>query len=573
MAPDLIFYDGLVMDGGISGGSAAGNPVPSAVAVTGDRILAVGGDELVDLADRDTRMINLDGRTLLPGINDGHLHVGGFAAGRPPASLDVSTKAVSSIAEIVALVAERAASTPPGTWIRGRGWSAAHLTDLTSAEPSAAMLDVVSPHHPVLLTDFSGHGVWANSRAMEVAGITRETVVPTGGHMRVDGHGEPTGVFVESAQNLITEHIPLLTDDELEAAVRAALAEFHRQGITSITDAALNPTPGAEDGLGGARVFELLRRICGPTDVRIRTNVLVTFSPIGSSLLDPTVDGLAKWRDDPSLFVGPDPAWFSVRGLKVFADGVPPNCTSWMHQKYPDGSHGCLTIGGDTDDDRVEELEQIIRAGHLAGLQVGVHATGDRATEAVIDGLVAAQSESTGSAGQRSDPRHYLIHGPLASPEDLGRAARAGIGLNVQPTLKATSAQAIEALFGRELSEYQWPLRTIIDSGCVMAASSDAPVTTPNWRAGVGTAMLREAPDGEVYGADQRIAVAEAVRAYTAAGAWQDAAESWKGTIAEGMVADLCVVDGRLTSDDPHSFADMDVSTTVVGGTIVYETV
>ncbi len=558
--PDLILHNGLVITGG-AGDESTARPGREALAVAGDRIVAVGGSELLDLAGTKTTVLDLDGRTLLPGINDGHLHVGGYASSRPPASLDVSPQAVGSIADIAAAIAERVAETPPGTWIRGWGWIGASLADLSAAQPTAASIDPVSPRHPVVLTDFSGHTVWTNSMAMELAGVDRDSVVPVGGVMLRFGDGEPTGVFQESAQRLITDVVPPLSDVELEAAVRAALGEFHRQGITSITDAALNPLPGRIDALGGARVFDLLKNLCGPHDVAIRTNVLLNFSPLGSSLLADTEAGLARWEPEPS-----DRSWFAVRGLKIFADGVPPNCTAWMSHAYPDGSHGCLTVGGDTDADRLEELGRLISTCHRTGLQVGIHVTGDRATEAVVDGLMAAME-----ATPRPDPRHYLIHGPFVSEAALARAGRAGIGINVQPTLKSASAHAIEGLFGRELSDYQWPLRSIMNSGCVMASSSDAPVTSPNWRTGVASAVLREsAQNGEVYGADQRLLVDEVLRSYTAGGAWQDGAEGWKGTLAAGKVADLCVVDGRLSTDDPSSFSAMDVSLTMVGGTVVH---
>lgn len=561
-APDLIFHNGEVMPAS----DIDVLPVDRCVvAVIDGRISAIGGADVLDLADAETRVIDLDGRTLLPGVNDGHLHVGGFAIGRPPTALDLLPSAVSTIREIAALVAERAASTPPGTWIRGRGWHAAHLRDLDGAEPTAAMLDAVAPEHPVVLTDFSGHTIWVNSAVLRAAGLdtpdaAAHAVVPVGGVARRDGTGRFTGLFQESAQGLISPYVPALTDEELEAAVRSALAEFHREGITSITDAALNPLEGSADLLGGARVFDLLHRTCHADDIAMRVNVLVTFSPIGSSLLAPTVAGLSEFEAPAS-----SPEWFQIRGLKIFADGVPPNCTSWMHATYPTGGHGCLTVGGETDDDRVEELHAIIAAGHDAGLQVGVHVTGDRACDAVVDGLVSAIDR-----WPRTDPRHYLIHGPLATPEALARAAGAGIGVNVQPALKSTSALAIESMFGRELADYQWPLRTIAESGCVMASSSDAPVTTPDWRQGVATAMSREAPDGEVYGAEQRVTAAEAVRSYTAGGAWQDDAEAWKGSIIEGKVADLCVVDCRLSTDDPKTISAAPVSMTVVGGAVVH---
>jgi len=198
-------------------------------------------------------------------------------------------------------------------------------------------------------------------------------------------------------------------------------------------------------------------------------------------------------------------------------------------------------------------------------MQVGVHATGDLTVEAVLDGFEGALASNA-----RPDTRHYIIHGPLAPPRMLEKAGRLGIGFNVQPSLKSTSARAIEALFGRELSDWQWPLRSMLDSGSVLAASSDAPICEPNWRHGVAGAVLRETADGEVFGAGQRIKVGEAVNAYTAAGAWQDDADTWKGNIAPGMVADLCVVDARLSSDDPRTFANTEVSLTMVDGLVVH---
>jgi len=555
--PDVMFRNALVL------GTAPGQQAPvSAVAITGNQISAIGADDLVDLAGRSTEVIDLEGRTLVPGINDGHIHIGGYAQTRPPASLDVSPAACPTVRAVAEMVAQRVATTAPGEWIRGRGWVGAALADLPGTEPWAGLLDEAAPHTPVVLTDFSGHAVWANTAAMKAAGVSNDSAVPAGGLARKHASGTFTGLFVDAAQNMITAHVPRLTDDELETAVRAGLAALHAQGITSITDAALNPLGGAEDSLGGSRVFGLLHRLCNRHDVPMRTNVLLTFSALGSTMLDDTLAGFDEYEP-----VDADPAWFAVRGLKIFADGVPPSCTAWVSSPYPDGSHGCLTVGGDraTDADRIEELEQIIRAGHERGMQIGVHATGDLTAEAVVDGFDAALA-----ATPRADPRHYIIHGPLATPELLRRAGELGLGFNVQPSLKSTSARAIEGLFGRELSEWQWPLRSIIDSGSVMASSSDAPVCEPNWRHGVAGALLRETSDGEVYGASQRIRIDEAVHSYTAAGAWQDNADTWKGTIGEGMVADLCVVDARLSTDDPRTFAETTVPLTMVDGVIVH---
>lgn len=554
-AADVIFHNGDIK------GYARHPGPPTAVAVSGNKVASVGTDEVLELAGSETRVVDLDGRTLVPGINDGHLHIGGFAQTRPPLSLDVSPSACPTVRSVAASVAERVATAEVGEWIRGRGWVGASLSDLPGTEPWAALLDDAAPHHPVALTDFSGHAIWVNSAAMQAARIDAEASVPAAGLARRDSDGNFSGLFVDAAQAMITFHVPPLSDSQLEVAVRSGLSALHREGITSITDAALNPLPGEEDLLGGARVYELLRRVCGRHDVPMRTNVLVTFSALGSTMLDSTVAGLNAWQPPES-----DKSWFNVRGLKVFADGVPPSCTAWVSSPYPDGSHGCLTVGGGTDADRAEELAQIIHLGHERGLQVGVHATGDLTVDAVLGGFAAALD-----ALPVLDRRHYIIHGPLATASMLEEAGSLGIGFNVQPSLKSTSARAIEGLFGREISEWQWPLRSMIDNGCIVAASSDAPVCEPNWRHGIAGAVLRETADGEVYGSGQRIAVDEALAAYTAAGAWQDGAEEWKGTLSEGKVADLCVVDARLSSDDPRTFADTEVSLTMVDGLVVHD--
>ena len=262
--PDTIFHNADVL------GHGQGERPISAVAVRGGHIVAVGGDELLDGATTETTVVDLDGRTITPGVNDGHIHIGGYSQTRPPLSLDVTPATCPTVRSVAAAVAMRASELTPGDWIRGRGWVGASLTDLPGDEPWAGLLDEAAPHNPVILTDFSGHAIWVNTAAMRGAQLNRDTQVPLGGLARRDADGEFTGLFVDAAQSLISSHVPTPDDDELEAAVRAGLAALHAQGITSITDAALNPFPGAEDLLGGARVYELLRRLCNRGDVAIR---------------------------------------------------------------------------------------------------------------------------------------------------------------------------------------------------------------------------------------------------------------------------------------------------------------
>jgi predicted amidohydrolase YtcJ len=274
-------------------------------------------------------------------------------------------------------------------------------------------------------------------------------------------------------------------------------------------------------------------------------------------------------RELEGMRVGPcaDPRRFAVLGVKVFADGIPLNKTSWMHEPYVSGGHGALCVGGHTDAERTAGLEEMIRYAHAAGLQVGVHATGDRCIDTVVDAFAAAAA-----AHPRPDARHYVIHGDFLTARSMRELAAHGFGVNMNPTIKWTVADIEEEYVGPRRAAYEWPYRDALDAGVRVTSGSDAPVTFPDWRQGIATMMLREAKgSGRVSGADQRIRLAEAVRTYTVDAAWQDFAESWKGSLEVGKVADLCVLGGDLRAADPHDIPRLPVVLTAVGGEIVHD--
>jgi predicted amidohydrolase YtcJ len=261
----------------------------------------------------------------------------------------------------------------------------------------------------------------------------------------------------------------------------------------------------------------------------------------------------------------------NLRGVKIFGDGIPPTHTAWVYEPYVDsGGVGGLAVAGGTDDERVRQLTAIVRRAHLAGFQVGTHATGDRTIDVVTDAYLAA------IRADRSfrDPRHYTIHSDLVTDAALGRLARHGLGTSMNPSIKAAIADAMIGVLGPERARRQWPLRSALDSGVTLTSASDWPVTPPDWRAGVIAAVLRkDLVSGNVSGPEQRVGVLEAVRTYTTAGAHQDGAESWKGRLVPGMAADVCVLDGVLptTADEVEALAGIPVALTVFNGTIEYE--
>lgn len=553
-APDLVLRRGQIV-------TACDDKVVEAMAVRRNRVSAVGrDDEVSSLIGPFTEVVDLDGRTVVPGINDSHLHLGYLGAVRPPLAVDVGFPAVRSIADVVRAVKS---ARPVNGWVKGNGWDVGYLEDARPGRlPSRDDLDAAVGAVPVALRDFSGHQLWVNSRALELAGIDSSTPDPSGGVIVKDAAGRPTGLLREAACGLVDRILPPLTDTELDQALDTARQIMHAEGITSVTDAALGPGGNAfEGGAAGERFLQRLAERAGPEDFSLRTTVLLAFSPLTTSSLHEVTRHLDSFVPPPTK-----QGWFCVAGIKFFADGVPPNKTGWVSQPYAGGGCGCLTVVGDTDAQRLADLQTMIDLAHQAGFQIGVHVTGDRAIDATVRSLVRAQHRSP-----RPDPRHYVIHADLAGREALDLLALHGFGASMQPAIKWTIADLMSQMLGEERAGRQWPMRSALDAGVRVTSSSDAPITFPNWRQGVETAVLRESKaTGEVHGPDERITVLEAIRTFTVNGAWQDRAEGWKGSLLPGMAADFCVLDGRLLGADAHQIARMPIAATAVDGRLVF---
>ncbi|HEY1366391.1 MAG TPA: amidohydrolase [Gaiellaceae bacterium] len=556
MVAEVAFVDGTV----VTAEPAAWRS--DALAVAAGRVVAVGAEDVRAVVGPATEVVDLGGRTLLPGINDSHAHVGAFGATRPPLAVDVGYPSVRSIADVRGRVHEAAARRPAGEWILGTGWDLGYLEECVAdarRQPGRADLDAVSPDHPVLLRDFSGHAIWVNSRALELAGVTRETPSPDGGEVVRDAAtGEPTGLLRElAASALVQSHAPSPTREQKRQALLAAVDELHRLGVTSVTEPTLGPGSGGPFAMSDVECLELYAELAEEGALRMRVNALLLFG-----------EGPTEVERGLREFVPPAdvPGWLRIGGVKVFADGIPPLKTAWMHQEYVGGGFGSLVVPGADDEARSRELAEMIRVAHGAGYQVGVHVIGDAAIDATVDAFAAAVA-----AHPRPDPRHYLIHSDFARPATLARMASLGIGMNAQPQIKTTISDLMDRMLGEERSAYQWPLRTALDAGVALSCSSDMPVVYPDWRVGVANAVLRESKaTGRVSGPEQRITVEEALTAYTRTPARQDFAEDRKGTLAVGMAADCCVVDGDLLGADPREIPELPVVLTMVDGRVVF---
>lgn len=347
----------------------------------------------------------------------------------------------------------------------------------------------------------------------------------------------------------------LRTEAQREAALRRAWEILIPLGVTSYTEPGLGPGADRQHGGAcGAAMLATYQRLAARAALPLRVNVLALYGELaGSCNTMMFMDAVGALRATPAR---PE-ARLRIAGVKIFADGTPTAQTAWMNEPYNDGSVGALLVPGEDDDMRVELLTAMVTAAHAAGLQVGVHATGSRAIDVTAD----AFAQATARHGAR-DLRHYVIHGDFASPTALAALARGGFGLNAQPAINAASAATLEVVLGRERAKQTLALPSALAAGVSVCLSSDGPLIEPDWRRGVVDA---------VAASDERIGLAQALRGYTTAPAWQDHAEAWKGSIEVGKVADLCVLAQNPLDIDVRELPEVPVTMTVIGGEVVYE--
>lgn len=551
-AADLVLHGGPILT------MCRWRPIARAIAIKDGVVVQVGDDASVRrLVGRRTEVVDLRGRTALPGINDAHLHGLRTGLALPPYNIDVGESAVSSIKEIADEVAKVVAQVAPGTWIRGKGWNESKLAE--NRPPTRQDLDPVSPDNPVALLDWSNHQLWVNSKALDLAGIDRNTPDPNGGVIVKDGSGEPTGILRETAMALVNEHIPPFTEQEQADAIDKNVSLLLSHGITSYTE------PGI-----GAVAQRLYADKARAGRLRVRVTALLSRPddtyPVSTAHVQ---EILETYRPPDDV----DPRWFAIAGVKLRADGVPiASRTAWMREPYVGGGRGSLVTSGSTDEEKAAELGAMIDLVHRAGMQIGTHATGDAAIDAVTAAYVAAIRSLP-----RRNLRHYVIHGDFAWPETLRSLARYRCGVSLNPNIKHLIADTQPSIVGETRAAYQVPYRSALRAGVTVTSGSDSPNVPPDWRQGVETALLREGLSGTVSGPDERISLHEALRTYTTSAARQDHADRWKGALRHGMAGDVCVLDGRLVDErgrpagDAHDISDLPVALTVVNGAIAYD--
>lgn len=522
----------------------------SAIVVEGVRIAGV-----MSMADAPSGLTTYDlgGVTVLPGIDDSHLHA--YEHGRALTAIPLGP--ASDLASLRAILA--AARPERSGWYRGQGWTPAVRGSGDEGRLTVADIDDVTPHGPALLGDFSGHAAIVNSAALRSAGITADTPDPVGGVIVRDAHGAPTGLLLEAAVGLVAGAMPGITADERRDAILTAQTDLLRRGIVSVTDPGLGPGGTTlMDGTGTLEAVHAYQALDASGELLVRTHIMLLFGGLGGTTAAGVADGLDAWG--PPVRAARERR-LSVDQLKVFADGIPRSRTSWLSQPYDDCTHGHMTVAGDTDAARVAELRAIVEAGASRGWQVGTHATGDATVSSFIDAVHATDTPHL---------RHYVIHGDLVQLGDLDRMAALSMGMTTQPSIRWAVGNAVSGLLGRERNLTKQPLRSALDAGVHLTLSSDAPVVEPDWRRTVYAAMTRSVRDEPEYRDGQRISAAEAIASMTSTAAWQSHEEDWRGTLQRGMAADLVVLDRAVDWNDADAILGVEPTAVLIDGVLVH---
>jgi predicted amidohydrolase YtcJ len=538
MHADLLFTNGPVL--------TPEGRTATVVAVTGDRITAVGHAEVHDLAGPRTQVVDLAGRLLLPGFQDAHVHP--VPAGLELTQCDLTRAKTAE--DTIAAVRAYADAHPEREWITGGGWS---MEAFEGGTPTKELLDSVVPDRPVYLPNRDHHGAWVNSRALELAGITRDTPDPVDGRIERDASGEPTGTLQEGAMLLVGTLTPPTTPADRLAALLHAQRHLHALGITAWQDAIVGRYAGMADPsdayLTAARDGSLTARVVG---------ALWWDRERGAEQIPELVERRAALSHGR----------FRAGSVKMMLDGVAETGTAALLDPYLDKC-GCTTANRGTSFIDPEQLPKYVTELDALGFQCHFHALGDRAVRDALDAVEAARA-----ANGPTDTRPHLAHLQVVHPDDVARFVRLGAVANIQPLWAAHEPQMDELtipFLGPERALWQYPFGALLRSGATLAAGSDWPVSSPDPLQGIHVAVNRVEPGGAgpVFLPGERLGLTEAITAYTAGSAYANHLDE-TGRITAGALADLVVLDRDPFAAPPEEIGETQVALTYVGGTGVY---
>ena len=517
-------------------------PRAEAIAIRDDRLLAVGTNaEIQAFAGAATRVVSLEGATLVPGLIDAHIHFPRL--GRRTKELFLNE--TRSAAEVVSIVREQVRMRSPGEWVTGHGWHTA--TWNVEAYPDNAVLNEVAPENPVYLVGMASHAAWVNDAAIRLAGIEKDTPDPPGGKIiRHAGTGEPTGVLLENAIDLVAEVIPKATRATKKADLELSVRTATSMGLTSVHDAGSD----YED-------IELYKELLEEGKLQIRLYVMFDI-PSPGAVLDEYINR------PPEIDLGDHR--LTLRSLKVYADGALGARGAVLLEPYTDRQGTTGLVQNDE-----EALYRIVSRAMNAGYQVSTHAIGDGGNRAFLNAVERAQSELPGR-----DARHRIEHAQVISLVDIPRFAELGVIASMQPIHCITDMGFAQKRLGPERMKGAYAWKSLLDAGALVVGSADTPAFPVHWTnplLGIYSAVTRQDPEGNPPGGfypDERVSRMEALKMYTISAAHAAFEEEIKGSLTAGKLADITVLSKDILSVPAREILDTEVLMTIVGGEIVY---
>ncbi|HEY33440.1 MAG TPA: amidohydrolase [Dehalococcoidia bacterium] len=510
---DLVFRNANVIT------MAPVQPKAELVAVRGGKVWLVGSNDLLgDVRSSGTRVIDCQGRTLVPGFNDAHCHIFSFI--RKLLSIDLSSPSIRSIADIKEIIAWQAQKTPPGQWIQATDYNEFYLAERRHL--NRRDIDEVAPDHPVVISHRSLHACVLNSRALVLAGINRETPEPPGALIERDlTDGEPNGVLYEMLGIIREQVMPPWSEEELGEGMKLANRQYLSQGLTSLQDATV---------VNDYQRWQKFRRFIDAA--KFRSRVYMMFGPEAASQFREA--GLAYGAGDSRLRLG---------GLKV----VPSSPGGQLYPPQP-------------------ELNQMVLEMHQGGFPVAIHAVRDSTVEAVATAYEYAQSQLPGPGR-----RHRVEHCAECPPPLLERLRRLQVVIATQPPFFYYSGERYLATVPKETLPHLYCIRSFFDAGLVVAGSSDSPIVSNNPLVGIYGAVTRKTASGQYLQQDETISPEQALTMYTTNAAYASHEEGIKGSITPGKLADMVLLSDDPTRVDAEAIKDISIEMTISGGEVVWE--
>ncbi len=513
-------------------------PWAEAVAIKEGKIMKTGSTaEIKKTVGNQTHVIDLDGDLVLPGFIDSHTHFldGGFSL------LSIQLREVKSREEFVTRIKEKVTEMERGEWILNGNWD--HQSFDPPELPRKEWIDGVTPHNPVCINRHDGHMVLANSLALKIAGITRESLSPEGGEIIKDpGTGEPTGILKDAAIDMVMKHIPEPSLQAKKKAAEVALKHAAECGVTSVHDMAY---------AGNIEVYQELLK-----EKKLTSRLCVYIS----------IEEFDLYQKSGSRIPEGD-TFLKIGGLKGFVDGSLGSSTALFFEPYTDDPEKTGLFHSQMFPEGV--MEQRIIEADKAGLQVAVHAIGDRANHVLLDIMEKAMAQ-----GGERDRRWRIEHAQHLLSEDIERMAKLRIIASVQPYHAIDDGRWAEKKIGKERCQTTYAFKSLLDKGTVLACGSDWTVAPLDPLSGIYAAVTRQTLDGENPGGwfpEQKISLQEAVKGYTLNGAYAEFSERIKGTVEAGKLADLVVLTQNIFEIPPEEIQNTEVKMTIVNGKIIFK--